>query len=164
MSLLWSSCIGSKDANVHFQIEKKASFWVIADAIKQFYQTHGCLPLQGNVPDMKAQSKVYIQLQNLYRAKARKDVEEVLRTVHKSPSGENVDPEEVKLFCKNAAFVKLINAAAADADRLAKTTSKLHWPLIGVLPGMAKERGKTDVFQHPSQRRSWRTTRWPRWL
>lgn len=73
---------------------------------------------------MKARSKVYIQLQNLYKSKARKDVEEVLQTVEQSPSGKNIDPEEVKLFCKNAAFVKLINAGIADADRLAEITGK----------------------------------------
>ncbi|KAJ4389720.1 hypothetical protein N0V93_007192 [Gnomoniopsis smithogilvyi] len=101
---------------------KKASFWIIADAVKAFYQKHGNLPLPGNVPDMKAQSKVYIQLQNIYKTKARKDVAEVLKTVEQSPGGEHVDPEEVELFCKNAAFVKLINAGSTNADHLAKIT------------------------------------------
>lgn len=77
---------------------------------------------------MKAQSKVYIQLQNIYKTKARQDVAEVLETVRQSPSGENVDPDEVELFCKNAAFVKLINNGGADADRLAKVTGKAHHP------------------------------------
>ncbi|CAN8102803.1 unnamed protein product [Discula destructiva] len=103
-------------------IEQKASFWVIADAVKTFHQKHGNLPLPGGVPDMKAQSKIYIQLQNLYKYKAREDVEEVLQTVEQSPGGKYVDPEEVKLFCKNAAFVKLINAGAAGANRLATIT------------------------------------------
>lgn len=111
-------------ANVRFQIEQKASFWIIVDAVKTFYQKHSCLPLPGNVPDMKAQSNVYIQLQNLYKSKAREDVEEVLQTVQQAPGGKDVDPEEVKLFCKNAAFVKLINAGTVDADRLAKITGK----------------------------------------
>ncbi|KAJ4418991.1 hypothetical protein N0V82_005216 [Gnomoniopsis sp. IMI 355080] len=101
---------------------QKASFWIIADAIEAFYRKHGNLPLPGNVPDMKAQSKVYIQLQSIYKTKARKDFAEVLETVKQSPGGENVDPEEVALFCKNAAFVKLINAGSEDADHLAKIT------------------------------------------
>lgn len=58
---------------------------------------------------MKAQSKVYIQLQNIYKAKARKDAAEILEIVQAAPGGEHVDPAEVDLFCKNAAFVKLIN-------------------------------------------------------
>lgn len=103
---------------------QKSSFWIIADAVKNFHQKHGTLPLPGNVPDMKAQSKVYIQLQNIYKTKARKDVAEVLKTIEQFPGGENVDPEEVALFCKNAAFVKLINAGSTDADHLAKITGE----------------------------------------
>lgn len=106
------------------QIEQRSSFWIIADAIKKFHERHGTLPLPGNVPDMKAQSKVYIQLQNIYKNKARQDVAEVLETVRQSPGGEDVDPDEVELFCKNAAFVKLVNAGSVGADRLAKITGE----------------------------------------
>ena len=73
---------------------------------------------------MKAQSNVYIQLQSIYKAKARQDVAEVLGTVRQSPGGEDVDPGEVELFCKNAAFVKLVNFGVTGADRLAKVASK----------------------------------------
>ena len=68
---------------------------------------------------MKAQSNVYIQLQNIYKAKARRDVAEVLEIVRATPDGREIDPGQVELFCKNAAFVKLINAGGAKADRLA---------------------------------------------
>lgn len=86
---------------------------------------------------MKAQSDVYIELQNIYKAKARRDADEVLRTVQATPHGRDVDPAEVELFCKNAAFVKLINASAGgggegancslqqgSADRLATVAGK----------------------------------------
>ncbi|KAL2175579.1 uncharacterized protein P884DRAFT_205659 [Thermothelomyces heterothallicus CBS 202.75] len=96
--------------------EKRSGFWIIADAVKQFYEKHHCLPLPGKLPDMKAQSKVYIQLQNIYKAKARKDVAEILQIVQATPGGEHVDPAEVDLFCKNAAFVKLINARGGGAS------------------------------------------------
>ncbi|KAK0629952.1 hypothetical protein B0T17DRAFT_487289 [Bombardia bombarda] len=96
-------------------VEQRSGFWVIADAIKKFYSDHKCLPLPGSVPDMKAQSKVYIQLQNIYKTKARKDVAEVLDTVRATARGRDVDPAEVELFCKNAAFVKLINAAGGES-------------------------------------------------
>lgn len=42
-------------------------FWLIANAIHQFYEKHGQLPLPGAVPDMKARSDTYIQLQNIYK-------------------------------------------------------------------------------------------------
>ncbi|EFQ33149.1 ThiF family protein [Colletotrichum graminicola] len=86
----------------------KSSFWTIADAVREFYEKHQCLPVPGGLPDMKAQSSVYIRLQNIYKAKARKDAAEVLDSVRQKPGGEAVDPAEVELFCKNAAFVKLI--------------------------------------------------------
>ncbi|KUI55205.1 NEDD8-activating enzyme E1 regulatory subunit [Cytospora mali] len=105
-------------------IEQKSSFWIIAEAVKRFYEKHNCLPLPGNVPDMKAQSKVYIQLQGIYKAKARRDVAEVLETARQIPGGEGVDSGEVELFCKNAAFVKLINGGASGDDRLAKVVEE----------------------------------------
>lgn len=111
------------------QIEPKSSFWIVADAVKKFHEKHGTLPLPGNVPDMKAQSKVYIQLQNIYKTKARQDVAEVLETIRQSLGGENVDPDEVELFCKNAAFVKLVNAGKSGADPLLKVIGKPHQPL-----------------------------------
>lgn len=80
---------------------------------------------------MKAQSKVYIQLQSIYKTKARKDAAEVLAMVEATPGGEHVDPAEVDLFCKNAAFVKLINATGGGthgkisrADRLKSAAGK----------------------------------------
>jgi amyloid beta precursor protein binding protein 1 len=78
---------------------------------------------------MKAQSKVYVQLQNIYKTKARKDAAEVLEIVRKAPNGQGIDSAEVELFCKNAAFVKLINATGGldggveSNDRLRKVAS-----------------------------------------
>ena len=90
-----------------------SNFWVIVDAIKTFYARHNALPLPGSVPDMKAQSTVYVQLQNIYKAKARKDAAEVFRTVGAHPKGSEIDAAEVESFCKNAAFVKLIRGDLA---------------------------------------------------
>lgn len=92
-----------------WQMESKSSFWIIAAAIKQFYEKHKELPLPGSVPDMKAQSTIYVQLQNIYKTKARQDVAEVLETVRSHPGGKDVDVAEVESFCKNAAFIKLIH-------------------------------------------------------
>ncbi|KAK4146719.1 uncharacterized protein C8A04DRAFT_9490 [Dichotomopilus funicola] len=103
-------------------VEQRSGFWLIADAVKQFYEKHQCLPLPGKLPDMKAESKVYIQLQSIYKAKARKDAAEVLQIAQAAPGGDLIDPAEVDLFCKNAAFVKLINATsgAATAVKISK--------------------------------------------
>ncbi|KAI0132001.1 ThiF family protein [Xylariales sp. AK1849] len=104
----------SSDAELH------SSFWVIADAINKFHQAHDCLPLPGALPDMKAQSSVYVKLQGIYKAKARKDALEVLEIARACPGGKDVDPAEVEIFCKNASFVKLVNAAV-DHREISKT-------------------------------------------
>ncbi|OHF01429.1 ThiF family protein [Colletotrichum orchidophilum] len=98
--------------------EAKSSFWVIAGAMREFHEKHSCLPVPGGLPDMKAQSSVYIELQNIYKAKARKDAAEVLELVRQMPGGEGVDAAEVDLFCKNAAFVKLVVPAGGGPEQL----------------------------------------------
>lgn len=65
---------------------------------------------------MKAQSSVYVKLQSLYKAKARKDAQEVLETAKANSGGKDVSPAEVDLFCKNASFVKLVNATEDRRD------------------------------------------------
>lgn len=90
------------------------NFWIIASAISTFYKKHGFLPLPGSLPDMKAQSADYIALQNIYKTKARKDVEEVLETVRATEAklgsrATSVTEKEVEVFCKNAAHIKVIH-------------------------------------------------------
>ncbi|KAK2627802.1 hypothetical protein QTJ16_002448 [Diplocarpon rosae] len=101
------------------EVESKSSFWIIAAAVKKFYEVHKELPLPGSVPDMKAQSTVYVQLQNIYKSKARKDVAKVLETVRSYPGGKDIDVAEVESFCKNAAFIKLIHGIESENDEQA---------------------------------------------
>jgi amyloid beta precursor protein binding protein 1 len=80
--------------------------------MSQFYEKHKVLPLPGSVPDMKAQSKDYIELQNVYKSKARRDVNEVVQLVRQLETSLNadksIDEKEIEAFCKNAAHIKLI--------------------------------------------------------
>lgn len=87
---------------------------------------------------MKAESKVYIQLQNIYREKARQDAKEVLATVRKTTRGEGIDPIEVELFCKNARFIKLINAGENGITKMEQVVGKSRL-LIG--SGLTTESG-----------------------
>lgn len=88
------------------------NFWILAYALRHFHYNYDFLPLPGYLPDMKAQSDVYIQLQNIYKAKARKDILEITQKVRKVETDlENksrIDEREIEAFCKNAAFIKLI--------------------------------------------------------
>lgn len=89
-------------------------FWLIANAVQQFYMKHGELPLPGAVPDMKAQSDTYIELQNIYKRKARQDAAEVLNSVRaleeqlRRPRTIAIPEAEVENFCKGAAHISLV--------------------------------------------------------
>lgn len=109
-------------------MEAASSFWIISDAIKQFHAKHNALPLPGSVPDMKAQSTVYVQLQNIYKAKARQDVSEVLEIVRAHPKGKAIDVAEVETFCKNAAFIKLIHGMDSTASSIQTIAGNLKAP------------------------------------
>ncbi|KAF2755440.1 hypothetical protein EJ05DRAFT_502901 [Pseudovirgaria hyperparasitica] len=91
---------------------QSASFWIIAHAISTFHKTHSALPLPGSVPDMKAQSKDYIELQNTYKTKARHDIGEVtenVRAIEKQLGRTSqIEDSEIEAFCKGAAHIKLV--------------------------------------------------------
>ena len=89
-------------------------FWLIANAVQQFYLHHGELPLPGSVPDMKAQSADYIRLQKIYKNKAREDCAEVVGAVRQLEKTTDrsaklaIDEKEVENFCKGAAHIHLV--------------------------------------------------------
>jgi len=101
------------------------SFWVIAHAIGLFYTKYGVLPVPGSVPDMKARSADYIELQNVYKSKARKDVEEVLESVRflerTTDRATPIDEKDIEAFCKNAAHIKLVRGRPFHVVRASET-------------------------------------------
>lgn len=92
--------------------QDSARFWVIAHAVSLFYSKYGVLPVPGAVPDMKARSADYIELQNVYKSKARSDLAEVLESVRSLERNANrstlIEEKDVEAFCKNAAYIKLV--------------------------------------------------------
>jgi len=94
------------------EYENRSTFWVVVAAVKKFFEKHNCLPVPGAIPDMKAESDVYVKLQRLYKNKAQQDAREVFETVRAMPGGDCAELADVELFCKNARFVRLINAAS----------------------------------------------------
>ena len=91
---------------------ERTKFWLIARAISRFYLKHGVLPLPGSLPDMKAVSADYIELQNIYKTKARQEFAEVLISVRSFEKelgrASPIDEKDVEAFCKGAAFVKKV--------------------------------------------------------
>ncbi|KAF2750160.1 NEDD8-activating enzyme E1 regulatory subunit [Sporormia fimetaria CBS 119925] len=91
---------------------ESASFWIIANAVAHFYAKHGVIPVPGSVPDMKARSADYIELQNIYKMKARNDVAKVLQSVRDLEQSlqreTKIEEKDVEAFCKNAAHIRLV--------------------------------------------------------
>jgi amyloid beta precursor protein binding protein 1 len=112
------------------QTESQDSFWVITGALKRLYEKHGVLPLPGSIPDQKTDSKTFVDLQSIYRSKARTDAAEVLATVRSLPHGTSVPAEEVELYCKNAAHVKLIHRRESSQTRLKELARKYSRKLL----------------------------------
>ncbi|XP_072013879.1 NEDD8-activating enzyme E1 regulatory subunit-like [Amphiura filiformis] len=110
---------------------ESASFWVMAQAVKQFVENEGkgVLPLRGSIPDMFADSKRYIQLQNVYVEQAKQDqlavlsrVQQLLKSLGR-PS-DAISESEVKLFCKNAHFLRVVRCRSL-ADEYATDTANV---------------------------------------
>ncbi|KAG0652851.1 NEDD8-activating enzyme E1 regulatory subunit [Hyphodiscus hymeniophilus] len=130
------------------EIEAGTTFWIIADAVKQFYMKHNELPLPGSVPDMKAQSTVYVKLQNLYKAKARQDVAEVDEMVRTHSKGREIDAVEVETFCKNAAFIKLIRASSTPMDLQKLSNSEFENEQFALSPSLLPIYLALDATSH----------------
>lgn len=92
-------------------------------ALKDFVENegHGLLPLRGSIPDMFSDSERFIGLQNIYRNKAQKDLEAI--TSHVEQLLYNIDKpydyiseQQIKLFCKNAYFLKVIRGRSLNTE------------------------------------------------
>ncbi|KAL4800720.1 hypothetical protein BDV19DRAFT_996 [Aspergillus venezuelensis] len=91
---------------------ESADFWLIASAVRQFYEAHQVLPLPGSLPDMKAQTADYVSLQSIYKSKARQDIAEVTDTIRRTETqlgrANQVSEKDIETFCKNASHIQVI--------------------------------------------------------
>lgn len=94
--------------------KNSSSFWIMAHALKDFIakEGKGFLPLPGNIPDMTAETALYINLQNIYRAKALQDADIIFRRVQElleelNRSCDSITEKEVRLFCREAAYLSV---------------------------------------------------------
>ncbi|EQK99259.1 hypothetical protein G6O67_005723 [Ophiocordyceps sinensis] len=130
-----------------FEDQCRSSFWIIAQAVKQFYDKHQELPLAGVIPDMKAKSDVYVKLQSLYKEKAHRDALEVFAAVRAMTGGDQVELAEVELFCKNARFIKLLNAVDGDGPSLEQVIEgELANDEAAAIPGVEGPRSLIPVY------------------
>ncbi|KAG5680702.1 hypothetical protein PVAND_010193 [Polypedilum vanderplanki] len=93
-------------------------FWIMVRALKDFIENEGkgYLPLPGIIPDMTAETSLYINLQNVYRAKALQDADIVFRRVQElleelNKSCDWITEKDVRLFCREAAYIAIIRGS-----------------------------------------------------
>jgi len=125
-------------------------FWILVHALKLFVdgEGKGKLPLKGSIPDMTAETKTYVELQNMYREKSEREIATIISTVRKSLESLShptdwITEDEVRLFCKNSLFLKLIRYRSLEQEydsktinreeiesQLSDTTSNVGWYLL----------------------------------
>ncbi|XP_077982561.1 NEDD8-activating enzyme E1 regulatory subunit-like [Glandiceps talaboti] len=98
-------------------------FWIMAQATKQFVENEGkgALPLRGSIPDMTADSKRYIQLQNVYRDQALQDVQAVTSRVHHILNSlglplDYIAEADIRMYCKNAHFLRVVRCRSLNQE------------------------------------------------
>jgi amyloid beta precursor protein binding protein 1 len=91
-----------------------SDFWVLVAALKDFVTNEGGgeAPLEGSIPDMTSSTEQYVNLQNIYQAKAEADFLAIERMARNTLKKIGRDPNSIptatiKSFCKNARKLKV---------------------------------------------------------
>eukprot|EP00088_Acartia_fossae_P003594 TRINITY_DN1151_c0_g1_i3.p1 TRINITY_DN1151_c0_g1~~TRINITY_DN1151_c0_g1_i3.p1 ORF type:complete len:546 (+),score=123.06 TRINITY_DN1151_c0_g1_i3:56-1693(+) len=100
---------------------KSKSFWVIANAVKQFVELEKRLPVEGLLPDMFSDSARYVELHNVYRERANQDIEAILKTIHQTIESINIPRDlvtesEVRRFCKESRYIRLERGCSLETE------------------------------------------------
>ncbi|KAK7263522.1 hypothetical protein RJT34_31113 [Clitoria ternatea] len=101
--------------DISAEVDSNSSdFWVLVAALKDFIANEGSgeAPLEGSIPDMTSSTEQYVNLQNIYQAKAEADflvIERLVRsTLKKIGRDSNSIPRStIKSFCKNSRKLKV---------------------------------------------------------
>jgi|UniRef100_A0A7S4FXJ0 amyloid beta precursor protein binding protein 1 len=91
-------------------------FWYCINSLKRFYAKHKRLPLNGKLNDMTSTTQWFVQLQNIFAAKAKQDIEEITGYVMESIKSlkaegkptPDVQPEYIATFCRNVWHVRYL--------------------------------------------------------
>ena len=88
-------------------------FWIMMKSLGRYIQKYNCLPLRGTIPDMNCGSEEYIQLQKLYKSKAKDDIDKLFKIAQKltkSPKVKLVE-SDIQLFCKNVRYLNVLRTS-----------------------------------------------------
>ena len=101
----------------------------MVNALKVFVDAAGLLPLRGSVPDMVSDSDSYIALQTVYVEKAKADFSAISATVQETLAAlgreaTEISEFELKTFCKNAAFLEVVQTRSLAEERAGTDDAK----------------------------------------
>lgn len=113
--------------------KNSSPFWIMTRALKDFVEKDGggYLPLPGSLPDMTAETSLYINLQNVYRTKAIQDADSVFRRVQDllkelNKSSDWISEKDVRLFCRESAYLAVARGSKiSDEYEKGSTTSTI---------------------------------------
>ncbi|KAJ2730542.1 hypothetical protein IW152_005169 [Coemansia sp. BCRC 34962] len=112
-------------------------FWLLASALRAYMlsdYSQGMLPLNGSIPDMKADTKGYVALQRIYKQKAAEDAAQFATHVARELTeaglpADFITPDEVAVFCRNASNLRLLRFTPLhdeiEGDSLCSTAKNL---------------------------------------
>jgi len=111
-------------------------FWLVVRGLRLFVDNEGGgrLPLSGNLPDMHADTKSYIALQNLYREQAQRDTAAVVAHVQKVLADMGQPPDlvaqdEIALMCRNAAHIRMVRTRSLSEEYSRPNSEEWGWML-----------------------------------
>uniref|UniRef100_A0A8B9H3V8 NEDD8-activating enzyme E1 regulatory subunit n=1 Tax=Astyanax mexicanus TaxID=7994 RepID=A0A8B9H3V8_ASTMX len=101
-----------------------SAFWMMARGVRDFVQNegNGSLPVRGTIPDMIADSDKFINLQNVYVHTPHTHTHTQTHT-HNTPS-ESISEQDIKLFCKSAAFLRVVRCRSLAEEYSTDTFQK----------------------------------------
>jgi len=115
----------SKASNLTQESDK---FWILVHALKAFVESSGVLPLPGSLSDMTSTTEGYIALQKIFQNKANEDMMAITAHVKASLVKLNkpesfVTESEIKTFCKNCNFLRVVRYRTLEDERNPKTAN-----------------------------------------
>ncbi|KAJ2717221.1 hypothetical protein H4R19_000165 [Coemansia spiralis] len=99
-------------------------FWLLAGALRRYMDSEyaaGMLPHSGTIPDMKADTASYVELQRIYKQKADQDKAELVAHLQATLRdaglpADHVPAAQIDAFCKNAGRLRLLRTTPLHAD------------------------------------------------
>lgn len=108
---------------------QNTKFWLLVHALKLFLKRYSSgLPVRGSIPDMIADTQNYVQLQKIYSAKSREDIDlmsSCLSSIYEASdrSFDLITEDEVRLFSRNSHCLRLIRTSPIFIEYRAGTDS-----------------------------------------